>query len=349
MVWLDSTLPVGRTLSTKLLVAVLATACTTTHGDAGDVTEGSGEGDGDSSGAGLPDLGDDDGDGPEPGASWEVLDSGVDVDLDAVWAADERVLVAGVGGAILESIDAGRTWEALASGTTADIHGVWVTGTHIYAVGDAGTIVHSDDDGETFVTELSNTELDLYCVWASDPSNVFVSGESGFTRRSTDLGLSWDSVSGPALGDVVGLWGVDASHVFAASQTGVLFSSDAGDSWDLRVIGNSHNDLWSGDGDHLVVVNDAGRVTTYSIADDVATKHVPTAAHPLRAVWGRDLATIVAVGEGGTIFVPSDGEGGDWVTQTSPVSADFRDVFGTTQRIYAVGEGGTMIVRSDAP
>lgn len=98
-----------------------------------------------------------------------------------------------------------------------------------------------------------------------------------------------------------------------------------------------------------MIVNGAGRVTTYSIAYDVATKHIPATGHSLRAVWGRDLATIVAVGEAGTIFVSTDGEGGAWEVQTSPVSADLRDVFGTAQRIYAVGEGGTVIVRSDAP
>jgi PKD repeat protein len=131
--------------------------------------------------------------------SWQVVDSGVEVDLTSVTDVTDAFVVVGDGGTILLGTpDAG--WTAASSGTTADLLDVVADGVDVLvAVGPGGTILHSSDGGETWSDRNPGGSHGLLGVaWTGDgfvavgESGSILTSETGLIWAPIDLGVGSD-------------------------------------------------------------------------------------------------------------------------------------------------------------
>ena len=87
-----------------------------------------------------------------------------------------------------------------------------------WAVGPAGTVLHTSDGGNTWQLQFAkayNYFQDVVCL---SPANAIASGAAGLIARTTNAGISWDTLS---LGTTAGLSSlkfVDANTGFAMEQ-----------------------------------------------------------------------------------------------------------------------------------
>ena len=152
------------------------------------------------------------------------------------WGA-AALAVAGVAVAALVVITGGDDSPGTAAWKTAplvggDLHTVTTIGDALYVGGHTAAAV-SRDGGRLWQQIPSLADADPM-GWAVTPDSVLVGGHPGLFR-STDDGATFSPVSGSAaVPDVHALGGVGAIVYLASPQVGLLASTDAGRSWQVR-------------------------------------------------------------------------------------------------------------------
>jgi photosystem II stability/assembly factor-like uncharacterized protein len=150
----------------------------------------------------------------DDGATWQRSDFGVG-DTLAVYASniyslaanpcDPRHILAGSNGAILRSVDRGNTWRRLFGSTSSGLG----------------------------VNDIDVHPRECNIVWAGGETSRF----AGYAIRSSDAGLTWESVD---LGSEVtfdnyfhsvALDPFDTKVVYVSLREGAIKSKDGGDSW----------------------------------------------------------------------------------------------------------------------
>lgn len=211
------------------------------------------------------------------------------------------VLVVIAGTALL----AGRGGGAADDGATpfvgGDLHTVAAVGEALYVGGHTAVAV-STDGGRTWRDVPSLAGADAM-GWAVADGAVLVGGHPGLFR-SADGGDTFEAVTGPSA--VPDVHAIDAagSTVYAASpQTGVLVSSDAGRTWQVRSAGAGRSFMGTilvdpENPDHLVAPDMAGGLAT-SADGGVTWEPLGGPMGAMAAAWKpTDPTEIIAVGMG---------------------------------------------------
>ena len=166
---------------------------------------------------------------------------------------DKRSWAVGDAGLILTSADGGETWMKVESpsGDTYALNDVTFVGKNGWIVGDSGLILYTQDEGNHWVKQVSNTTSPLMQVSFLDKKRGVIVGEEGTVLWTEDGGSLWQpspldwmqllpeslierGIYAPNLYDV---FFVDEAHGWIAGDAGaVLFSADAGKSWELLQI-----------------------------------------------------------------------------------------------------------------
>lgn len=103
-----------------------------------------------------------------------------------------------------------------------------------YAVGSFGLIVRTEDGGKSWhspAPSLSNPDARHYNAIDGNDEVIFIAGESGHLQRSTDDGISWETLEPPYEGsffDIV----LNGKRVLLLGLRGnAFFSDDNGNTW----------------------------------------------------------------------------------------------------------------------
>jgi photosystem II stability/assembly factor-like uncharacterized protein len=141
-------------------------------------------------------------------ADWQMLDSGLESTLTAVFFVDQATgWVVGWGGAIARTDDGGQSWVPQQSGTESVLRDVFFDPDgHGWAVGD--DILHSADGGRTWEAVRSPVETRWRAVQFLDRDHGWIAGghvvldyflpglpplvwNYGYVLRTSDRGQSW--------------------------------------------------------------------------------------------------------------------------------------------------------------
>lgn len=172
------------------------------------------------------------------------------------------ILFAGTYGAgLYRSLDCGQSWAQVAADMPVDyIRGLTFTPDSVLVGAEPAAIVRSDDNGETW----HNSPLDhlpgasewflpysprdgcvrSFATHAHSPGLIYAAIEVGGVLKSTDDGMTWESLTGGFTGgfadgekgtslDVhsIAVRPDDAQTLFAATHNGVYRTQDGGETW----------------------------------------------------------------------------------------------------------------------
>ncbi|MBM3330583.1 hypothetical protein FJY68_01870 [candidate division WOR-3 bacterium] len=183
------------------------------------------------------------------GATWseDTTSSFYPTSLD--FAADgEHVLMTGLAGDLKLSSDTGRTWFDLARRVTRHtLTGVsFPTGPESgYMASDFGGLFATGDYGQNWMAlgAFDSTYLFTEIVFPGGPETGFVSGRHGLNRgvvcRTTDEGVTWDSVLGSSGSTFSDLSFPTGETGYARAGNLVYRTTDAGSTWSPRHTGTS--------------------------------------------------------------------------------------------------------------
>ncbi len=154
----------------------------------------------------------------------------------------------------------GVGWSEVPTDVTDDLRAVWLTPSGVlWAVGDYGTIVASTTVG---ITVYGYADSPLYALWGSSDDDIYAAGDNTLLHWD---GATWSYEESPTTGTILGMWGVGDDLWVVGEYVGA---------------GNArrrHAGYWEYGG----ASNETGAQQT------------------LRAVWGRSVNDVWAVGAEG--------------------------------------------------
>jgi ligand-binding sensor domain-containing protein len=288
-------------------------------------------------------------------AQWQslTLPSQAPVSAIAVYHGD---IYASLGGILYRSTDNGGHW---ALDTANGLHGLQVTalqpdGDNLVA-GTNKTVFISSDDGGSWLDLIAGFLYDFTTSSLSVDSNVIIAAtDSGGMAVTTDLGLSWNSITNHVYGisGLVNDMALKGGKFYIATNIGVSQSLDSGADWAAV-----NNGLWNNgfpfvsavaaDGNYLFIGTTLGRGIYYSTddgADWTATQSAGMGydSHGKMRTVNRFLASgnkLFAGTKGGGIYV-SENYGANWVsanngltdTNILAMTATATDIFVGTEK-----------------
>ena len=194
----------------------------------------------------------------------------------------------GDGNSIIKTRDAGITWtrtnlpDAFGSRTLSSIS--FFNENVIWVSGDQGTVYKTLDGGQTWSQEGAGffPSVLLQGIKVINEKVIYVASSrmDGYAARTTDGGMTWDSISFPPNYSYswIGIGAIDTNNVYIHGATGhYIFSSDAGHNWtgyttpqpgDLNCIAMYNNDIFwfACDFDIILTTTDAGSTWTQKTA-----------------------------------------------------------------------------------
>ena len=301
------------------------------------------------------------------GATWQTQSSDVTLSaFDAVGALSAThayAICSGIGGSsVYATTDGGASWNDVDDvgigqralyGMTLDSHLRGI------AVGDRSTVV-TTTNGTTWTPRLPHGPAPtVYGLAFGDASHGWAVDDAGVVVATTDAGSHWRTQDlGAASGS--GLYGcgaVGAGHAWICGARGLIAATtDGGAGWTVQSSGNIgyFDAVRFHDADHGVAVGSTytpSALTRYTSDGGTTWQPAgePASTPPLDDAAWRDASDAVAVGDGGTILLSSDG-GADWTAPTSPsptTNALDSVVFADPEHGWAVGSAGTVVATTD--
>lgn len=172
---------------------------------------------------------------------YQPVVSGTDARLLGVGDNSKGLAIAVGGfGTVLRSTDDGRTWEPLAIDWQALINDFMEP--HLYAVdvsdegvitivGEFELVVRSLDGGDTWET-MHKGEASLFGLSINDDGTGYAVGQDGMVIKTENGGESWSAVPVPTEGILLEVWSSPTGEVLITGIRNLLYSRDAGHSWD---------------------------------------------------------------------------------------------------------------------
>ncbi len=236
------------------------------------------------------------------GVFWSLTDTGVLVDLHAVWQG----FAVGEEGTILHWN--GTSWDLQRTGgaTLWGVHGL--ADNNVWAVAYDGALLHYD--GTTWST-IATLPFGGLAVWAGSDTNVWIAGNGLANWNGTAWNLD-DTVS--VYG--VGIWGI-ANELWVASPGGIYHRS-AGIWNNVAPDLVPHRAVWGASGNEVYVAGDAGLLmwngTLFtSLGPSVSITGVAGTSTEIFAV-GPDLAVRSNNFEFASVLVPPSSVGSLWAS-----------------------------------
>lgn len=115
-----------------------------------------------------------------------------------------------------------------------------------WVVGDLGALIKTTDGGESWTISETNTTTPLLKVRSYNGQVVITSGYDGLILRSTDGGESFSEMAS-GLGAGYDLWGLELVNDtlgWACGATGLIKTTDAGESWQIVDTPGFTGNLW---------------------------------------------------------------------------------------------------------
>ena len=115
-----------------------------------------------------------------------------------------------------------------------------------WAVGDLGAVIKTTDGGENWRVIQTNTVTPILKIRSYNGQIVIAGGYNGLILRSTDGGESFSEIAS-GLGTGYDLWGlelVDDTLGWACGATGLIKTTDAGESWQIVNTPGFTGNLW---------------------------------------------------------------------------------------------------------
>ncbi len=115
-----------------------------------------------------------------------------------------------------------------------------------WVVGDLGALIKTTDGGESWTISETNTTTPLLKVRSYNGQVVITSGYDGLILRSTDGGESFSEMAS-GLGAGYDLWGLELVNDtlgWACGATGLIKTTDAGESWQIVNTPGFTGNLW---------------------------------------------------------------------------------------------------------
>jgi photosystem II stability/assembly factor-like uncharacterized protein len=251
------------------------------------------------------------------GATFLQASTGVTGALFALQMLDESTgVTVGADGAIVRTSDGGITWRPVASGTRSDLYALRFSGDVGFAAGDNGMVLRSADRGLTWSRQSTRTTAslrDLAILDAAAHTLVAVGG-SGTIIRSVDGGLAWTEEDSGVTYQLRALSFVDAQIGFAVGEHGVMRkTTDAGLSWGSVETGNTQGLYGARFASAAVGYTLGDSTTSYASIRKTAdggltwSNVVAAPGASMRAMATAGASGLVAVGEGGTVLISTDG------------------------------------------
>ncbi|PIE19019.1 MAG: hypothetical protein CSA66_03260 [Proteobacteria bacterium] len=227
---------------------------------------------------------------------WQVRETGVTQNINALWAAGPGDLVGvGTAGLIIRSL--GTSWARQPSGVDVDLNGVHASaGGLAIAVGDDGAATHWD--GFQWSPVATPGSSDLRAVWVAGEDSAFAVGFYAVMRWD---GARWTEMTGNTSRNLNGVWGFGDDDVWAVGSFGQVIHWD-GTEWQTVPAGTSQNlrAVWGAAADDVWMVGEGGTILRW---DGVELTSMPVdSTRTLTALWGDGADNVYVVGSRGAVF-----------------------------------------------
>ena len=170
-------------------------------------------------------------------SGWEVVDTGIEGDLNTAEALDEEMWAFGSGGVIIRSIDEGKTWSESGISINQDLTSSDASFGAIAVAGNSGTILLMNE-GQWFDVSHPEVNSDVKDIALTGNNSFVVISESSimncivFEGGEADCDYVNSSLSGEELYSISFL---DSENGLISGENGtILASSDGGSTWDYR-------------------------------------------------------------------------------------------------------------------
>lgn len=295
-------------------------------------------------------------------AQWDTLNTGVTYRLNSI-AADDIMGVVAVGfnpatdsgayGTMVYSVDNGNSWWEQAEDFSPNLE-LWdvdcISNNRAWIVGDSGVVVLRTIVSNIYTSAGHISPYSLRCGYPVNDSVFYCAGEHGVTFRTTNYGVSWDTLSTGTLTNINDIYFEDAANGWIAADGGYLaMTSDSGNTWDfvsqpfwgfadynsVALQGSTGlNPYVVGESGIALFSNNSG-TNWFSLATDTTVN--------LNAVrFGTQNAGLIC-GDNGFIF-RSDNGGATWISETSASTDDLYDIaFAGDTTAFICGDSGVVL------
>jgi photosystem II stability/assembly factor-like uncharacterized protein len=326
---------------------------------------------------------------------------GVVDNFNAITSVNSFAWVVGNSGKIVYTGNSGDSWELLESGLSVDLFDVFfIDSLFGWAAGDSGTIIHTSDGGLTWELQPTNINRPIKALFFLSPSLGWGVGRFPNILKTIDGGVNWE-VADPGhsygytdvyfINDSLG-WITTRNQCVDATCGNICFTLDGGSSWTeifgpfgpfLKQIGFS-NELnswalhywyngWGGNGGTDIFITDDGW-NTYATHLELMEEYLNSVNYkeekgisvgnaglsfrlnvneqkwerlsytaPLNSVYFIDAQQGWAAGERGMVLHTNDG-GISWEFQQTDTLVQYNDVqFVNADVGWVVGQKGTIM------
>lgn len=288
----------------------------------------------------------------DAGATWIPRETGPSTALHDVKFIDGKIgYSVGEKGIVLNTQNGGENWQNLGPSTFEWLEAVdFEDDNNGVAVGQNGTILQTSDGGMTWLDRSIDTVDELYDVQFADETTVFAVGHTQIAK-STDRGLTWESLSLPDRVRYNGVAFVDANTGTIVGGNGTIFRTEnGGDIW-VRQNSNAPSGSLRAvnftDSDTGTIVGTDGIILRTTDAGKNWISQSTTLRALLHDVHFIDTNQGVIVGASGVILLTTDG-GENWIRRESDTTTRLEGVSFLNGIVgYAVGGSGEILLTVD--
>ena len=208
------------------------------------------------------------------GQSWQRQISNVDYHLQDISAWNKQQAVAvGNEGVVLRTEDAGKHWSKVdvprSEIFNKQIRVKTYSDGKAVSVGAMGSVLLSEDYGKNWQRIAKEEDI----TWADvtiKGDEIWLVGEFGFIRVSSDNGATWKEINSPVKSSLSGIDFSNDQHGVAVGLDGVvLTTSDSGRNWNqVDKFTNKHLFSVTAKGEQWFAVGEKGLVVTANKASD---------------------------------------------------------------------------------
>jgi len=175
----------------------------------------------------------------DSGGSWTPASSFTTATLTGIAFAPDSLHGWAVGhdALILATSDGGRTWQKQWQAKNLELSFLDVCALdaqRVFAVGAFGLFLATTDGGKNWTTRrVLDDDMHLNRITRGPTGTLYLAGEHGTLRRSTDAGATWTRLDSPYDGSFYGILPLGPRTLLAYGLRGRVFrSTDDGDGWE---------------------------------------------------------------------------------------------------------------------